>query len=283
MNEVKCDCGTEGWIGPHAPHPPATPTPPEPKRWALDLICCGLDDGTVIRSSWDEANDLRESYTASEGHRRSALLRETRPDEDQRASTFVLMDRPHPENHDRFYDDVASGRNIEPTPPEPPGERERFDHDGTYRHHHDVDTAEPIWWQNCEQFGGEKVAHKHHHREATPPEPGLSCLLCGQAKERAVWHEPSGQFVCVDCRTAQQQRAAIEEAGAKLGAAANTFLFAAWGLLTPDQRKNVEDASTDLARLIDTFRYGWSPDAFGYWKERLAVEAAARLTKGEGS
>lgn len=42
----------------------------------------------------------------------------------------------------------------------------RFDHDGTWRHHHHYATNEPIWWENVEQFGGEKRHHVHQHRAA---------------------------------------------------------------------------------------------------------------------
>ena len=38
----------------------------------------------------------------------------------------------------------------------------RFDHDGTFPHHHDADTAEPVWWQNVDNLG-EKREHRHHH------------------------------------------------------------------------------------------------------------------------
>ena len=53
-------------------------------------------------------------------------------------------------------------------------ETPRFDHDGTYRHHHHFETGEPVWWQNVEHFGGEKRHHIHWHRAAsvdeTPPD-----------------------------------------------------------------------------------------------------------------
>ena len=53
--------------------------------------------------------------------------------------------------------------------PAAPTPHSRFDHDGTYRHHHDADTGEPIWWLNCEQFGGEKRLHRHEAPAAPPP------------------------------------------------------------------------------------------------------------------
>jgi hypothetical protein len=52
----------------------------------------------------------------------------------------------------------------------------RFDHDGTWRHHHDADTAEPVWWGNVEQFGGEKRHHIHRHASAPAP-AGLATAL----------------------------------------------------------------------------------------------------------
>jgi hypothetical protein len=47
------------------------------------------------------------------------------------------------------------------------GDGLRFDHDDTYRHHHDSETGEPVWWQNVEHFGGEKRHHVHWHRPDT--------------------------------------------------------------------------------------------------------------------
>lgn len=32
----------------------------------------------------------------------------------------------------------------------------------------------------------------------------LSCLCCGKIGERAVWHEPSGQYVCKTCKQATE-------------------------------------------------------------------------------
>jgi hypothetical protein len=39
-------------------------------------------------------------------------------------------------------------------------------------------------------------------------QPQLSCLLCGHARPRAIWHEPTGVFVCEDCRSAVYRRIA---------------------------------------------------------------------------
>src|SRR3990167_5817632 len=59
---------------------------------------------------------------------------------------------PHDGTHSNRYGEWAV------PPPAAPGLREArsFDRDGTYRPHHAADPAEPIWWQNAEQFGGEK-------------------------------------------------------------------------------------------------------------------------------
>jgi hypothetical protein len=46
-------------------------------------------------------------------------------------------------------------------PAEDEGRHPPFDHGGTYRHHHDSQTGDPIWWERCEQFGGEKREHRH--------------------------------------------------------------------------------------------------------------------------
>lgn len=47
----------------------------------------------------------------------------------------------------------------------------QYDHDGFARHHHDGDTGDPVWWLNCEQFGGSKAAHRH---PGTPQEYGIA-------------------------------------------------------------------------------------------------------------
>lgn len=49
MREVEWDDGTEG-------------------GWALDLICCGRDDGTEVFASWSDANEFRLSYVTPIGH-----------------------------------------------------------------------------------------------------------------------------------------------------------------------------------------------------------------------
>lgn len=40
----------------------------------LRFICCGRDDGTCTRSTWEEADALRESYISAEGHDRSCII-----------------------------------------------------------------------------------------------------------------------------------------------------------------------------------------------------------------
>lgn len=53
---------------------------------------------------------------------------------------------------------------------------ERFDHDGTFRHHHDSITRDPIWWEHAEQFGGEKREHRH---AASATDEGLTRVRLG--------------------------------------------------------------------------------------------------------
>lgn len=53
------------------------PTPlaaARPGGFILRLTCCGRDGGTVGRATWQEADELRESYLAAEGHDRSAII-----------------------------------------------------------------------------------------------------------------------------------------------------------------------------------------------------------------
>ena len=44
-------------------------------------------------------------------------------------------------------------------------------------------------------------------------QPQLSCLLCGQAGEKAIVHEPSGVFVCLTCRECVQKAGTPEPGG----------------------------------------------------------------------
>ena len=66
-----------------------------------------------------------------------------------------------------------------PTGPATPSDTEalRFDHDGTWRHHHDVDTQEPIWWTGVDHFGGEKREHRHWHRGAPAAPPDEAAMM----------------------------------------------------------------------------------------------------------
>jgi hypothetical protein len=43
--------------------------------FAVQFTCCGLDNGSAVRDSWQEADDLRESYLDAPGHQRSAIIR----------------------------------------------------------------------------------------------------------------------------------------------------------------------------------------------------------------
>jgi hypothetical protein len=58
--------------------------------WAVDLICCGRDDGTYLARTWDDADAFRKAYTSGAGvsdatkpanavggHERSAIIRGT--------------------------------------------------------------------------------------------------------------------------------------------------------------------------------------------------------------
>lgn len=42
--------------------------------WRLDLICCGREDGHIVRETWDEADEFRKSYIDAGGHDRQAIL-----------------------------------------------------------------------------------------------------------------------------------------------------------------------------------------------------------------
>lgn len=42
-------------------------------NWRVDLICCGRDDGYVVREHYTEANDFRNSYINST-HIRQAII-----------------------------------------------------------------------------------------------------------------------------------------------------------------------------------------------------------------
>jgi hypothetical protein len=37
--------------------------------WRVRLICCGRDDGDIFRSTWQEADQFRQSYTSGTGVR----------------------------------------------------------------------------------------------------------------------------------------------------------------------------------------------------------------------
>jgi hypothetical protein len=47
--------------------------------WVVQFYCCGRDDGTATRQTWEEADALRQSYVESNdgfnaGHQRSAVM-----------------------------------------------------------------------------------------------------------------------------------------------------------------------------------------------------------------
>lgn len=44
------------------------------KPWIVQLICCGREDGTWPCATWAEADALRNSYVAAEGHDRAAII-----------------------------------------------------------------------------------------------------------------------------------------------------------------------------------------------------------------
>lgn len=52
-----------------------TNTDSAPERWAVDLTCCGHDDGTAIRQTYEDADALREGYLTAQGHTRTAIVR----------------------------------------------------------------------------------------------------------------------------------------------------------------------------------------------------------------
>lgn len=69
-------------------------------------------------------------------------------------------------------------------------------------------------------FAGIPAKHTWHSNQkcpncqaatAQPVSAAISCLVCGHQKERCIVHEPSGQYVCFDCRDAVQQNAALRE------------------------------------------------------------------------
>lgn len=68
-------------------------------RWAVDLICCGLDDGTAILDTNEEAQNFRESYTTGPGVSpdgwldRRAIVRQARPGEQRHEATFLVVGR----------------------------------------------------------------------------------------------------------------------------------------------------------------------------------------------
>lgn len=43
--------------------------------WALQLICCGRDDGEARFETWDQADGFRQSYVMAIGHDRAAILK----------------------------------------------------------------------------------------------------------------------------------------------------------------------------------------------------------------
>ena len=44
--------------------------------WRVDLICCGRDEGHVVRQTWFEADEFRNSYIDAEGHDRQGVVRQ---------------------------------------------------------------------------------------------------------------------------------------------------------------------------------------------------------------
>lgn len=45
-----------------------------PGGWIVRLTCCGRDDGTWARPTWEEADQFREDYLNAPGHDRSAII-----------------------------------------------------------------------------------------------------------------------------------------------------------------------------------------------------------------
>lgn len=65
---------------------PATPQhETTDKPWRVRLICCGRDDGTAHFATRGEAEVMRSSYIAAEGHDRAAII--TGPADQQRQDT----------------------------------------------------------------------------------------------------------------------------------------------------------------------------------------------------
>lgn len=59
------------------------------------------------------------------------------------------------------------------THPQEPRTAHRYDHDEMWRHHHDSETGDPIWWEGVAQFGGFPGEHRHDEAEAAPsPDDG---------------------------------------------------------------------------------------------------------------
>lgn len=46
----------------------------EPQYWAVDLVCCGRDDGVQIMATWGEADAFRKSWVDFDGHERVAVI-----------------------------------------------------------------------------------------------------------------------------------------------------------------------------------------------------------------
>lgn len=48
----------------------------KPGGWIIQFTCCGRDDGTAARATWQEADELREYYVAAPmgSHQRSAII-----------------------------------------------------------------------------------------------------------------------------------------------------------------------------------------------------------------
>lgn len=101
----------------------------EGAAWALDLICCGRDDGTQGCRTGAEADEFRESYCNVDGHDRRAIKRRTvdgeslgwheRPDNipppphppDAKSPCALCA----PDGRWRGYGDVVNPGNADPT------------------------------------------------------------------------------------------------------------------------------------------------------------------------
>jgi hypothetical protein len=44
--------------------------------WRVDLICCGRADSHVVRTTWPEADEFRQSYVQAGGHQRAGIITE---------------------------------------------------------------------------------------------------------------------------------------------------------------------------------------------------------------